>query len=127
MNRVILCGRLTADPEIRYSQKDGENLTFANYTLAIDRIKDGTDFPRCVAIGKNGEFASKYLKKGTKIIVEGRIQTGSYEKDGHKVYTTDVLVERHEFCESKGTGSNNTGNDSGFVAGTSIEDDIPFN
>lgn len=109
MNKVILIGRLTRDPEVRYSQ--GENATaIANYTLAVDRRfkKDGdeqtADFIRCIAFGKNGEFAEKYLHQGTKIAVTGRIQTGSYtNKDGQKVYTTDVVVEEHEFCESKGS------------------------
>ena len=107
MNKVILTGRLTKDPEVRYSQ--GDNPTcIARYTLASDRkYSKGddkqTDFINCVAFGKTGEFAEKYLKKGTKILVVGRIQTGSYEKDGKKYYTTDVVVEEHEFCESKGS------------------------
>ena len=107
-NKVILTGRLTKDPEVRYSQ--GENATcVARYTLASDRKYSKaddkqTDFINCVAFGKSGEFAEKYLKKGTKILVTGRIQTGSYEKDGKKVYTTDVVVEEHEFCESKNSG-----------------------
>lgn len=114
MNRVILCGRLTRDPEIRYSQ--GGNITaIARYTLAVDRVykKDGdqaADFINCVALGKNGEFAEKHLHQGTKIIVEGRWQTGSYtNKDGHKVYTNECMVERHEFVESKASSGNNNG------------------
>jgi single-strand DNA-binding protein len=106
MNKVILIGRLTNDPEVKYTQ--GENaMAIARYSLAVDRKfkKEGeqtADFIRCVAFGRNGEFAEKYLKKGTKIAVEGRIQTGSYDgKDGNKVYTTDIVVEAHEFCESK--------------------------
>lgn len=106
MNKAILTGRLTRDPEVRYSQ--GNNPTaVARYTLAVDRKfkRDGeqsTDFINCIAFGKNGEFAEKYLHKGIKIAVEGRIQTGSYtNKDGQKIYTTDVVVESHEFCESK--------------------------
>lgn len=105
-NKVILTGRLTKDPEVRYSQ--GENATcVARYTLASDRKYSKaddkqTDFINCVAFGKSGEFAEKYLKKGTKILVIGRIQTGSYtNKDNQKVYTTDVVVEEHEFCEGK--------------------------
>lgn len=107
MNKVCLCGRLTKDPDVRYSQ--GENSTcVARYSLAVDRRgKDKeADFISCVAFGKSGEFAEKYLKKGTKILVSGRIQTGSYEKDGKKVYTTDVLVEEHYFCEGKSSGEN---------------------
>lgn len=106
MNKVILMGRLTRDPDIRYSQ--GEKSTaVARYALAVDRKfkRDGeasADFINCIAFGKNGEFAEKYLRKGTKIVVVGRIQTGSYtNKDGQKVYTTDVVVEEHEFAESK--------------------------
>ena len=106
MNKVIEIGRLTKDPEIRYSQ--GANTTcVARYTLAVDRKfkQEGqptADFINCIAFGKLGEFAEKYLHKGVKIAVVGRIQTGSYtNKDGQKVYTTDVVVEEQEFCESK--------------------------
>lgn len=109
MNKVILIGRLTSDPEVRYSQ--GENATeIARYRLAVDRKfkrdnEPTADFISCVAFGKNGEFAEKYLHKGMKIAVTGRIQTGSYtNQDGQKVYTTDIVVEEHEFCESKGNG-----------------------
>lgn len=101
MNKVILMGRLTKDPEVRYSQ--GEKPTvIARYTLAVDRRGEGADFIPCVAFGSNGEFAEKYFRKGTKIVIEGRIQTGSYtNKEGGKVYTTDVVVEHQEFAESK--------------------------
>lgn len=106
MNKIILMGRLVRDPEVRYSQ--GERATaVARYTLAVDRKfkRDGepnADFINCIAFGKNGDFAEKYLHKGVKILVEGRIQTGSYaNKDGVKVYTTDVVVESCEFAESK--------------------------
>lgn len=107
MNKVILIGRLTADPDVNQTQSGS---TVAKYTLAVDRSikKEGqqqADFPRCTCFGKNAEFASKHLVKGTKIAIEGRIQTGSYEKDGVKYYTTDVIVDRHEFCESKRTAS----------------------
>ena len=106
MNKVILVGRLVKDPDIRYSQ--GANTTcVARYTLAVDRKfkqegQPNADFINCIAFGKLGEFAEKYLHKGTKIAVVGRIQTGSYKnKDGNTVYTTDVVVEEQEFCESK--------------------------
>lgn len=108
MNKVILIGRLTSDPEVRYSQAQ-EPIAIARYTLAVNRRfkKDGdqeADFIRCVSFGKQGEFAEKYLHKGMKIAVAGRIQTGSYtDNDGKKVYTTDIVVEEHEFCESKGS------------------------
>lgn len=102
MNKVVLLGRPTKDPEVRYSQtKDGQQMAVARYTLAVDRKGKDADFISCVAFGKNGEFAEKYVKKGVKIAVSGRIQTGSYEKDGHKVYTTDVVVEEHDFCERR--------------------------
>ena len=110
MNKVILMGRPTGDPEVRYSQGE-QPLCIARYTLAVNRRKTkanedpGADFISCIAFGSNGEFAEKYLRKGTKIVVEGRIQTGSYNnKDNQKVYTTDVIVESQEFAESKGRG-----------------------
>ena len=106
MNKVILMGRLTRDPEVRYSA--GENATaVARYTLAVDRRfkRDGestADFIQCVAFGRSAEFAEKYFRQGIKIAIIGRIQTGSYtNKDGMKVYTTDVVVEEQEFAESK--------------------------
>ena len=102
MNRVTLIGRATKDPSISYAQNGG--MTIARYTLAVDRRgKDQqADFISCVAFGKSAEFAEKYLKKGTKIAVNGRLQTGSYKnKDGQTVYTTDIVVEEHEFVESK--------------------------
>ena len=115
MNKVILMGRLTRDPEVRYSQ--GEQATaMARYTLAVDRRfrREGdqqtADFIGCVAFGRQGEFAEKYLRKGTKIAITGRIQTGSYtNKDGQKVYTTDVVVEEQEFAESKAASEGNGG------------------
>ena len=114
MNKVILLGRLTKDPEVRYS--NGENQTaFARYTLAVNRRyrREGNDqeadFISCVAFGKSAEFAERYLHKGTKIVVTGRIQTGSYtNRDNQKVYTTDVVVEEQEFAESK-SASNSSG------------------
>lgn len=113
MNKVILMGRLTRDPEVRYSS--GENaLAIVRYTLAVDRRfhKDNeasADFIGCVAFGKGGEFAEKYLRQGTKIVVTGRIQTGSYtNREGQKVYTTEVVVEDQEFAESKAASQNNS-------------------
>ena len=107
MKKVILMGRLTRAPEVRYSSGDNQKAV-ARYTLAVDRRykrqedEQTADFINCVAFGKGAEFAEKYLRQGTKIVVEGRIQTGSYtNKDGQKVYTTDVIVESHEFAESK--------------------------
>ena len=114
MNKVILMGRLTRDPEIRYSQ--GENSSaVARYTLAVDRRfrREGSDqtadFIGCVAFGHQAEFAEKYLHQGTKIAITGRIQTGSYEKNGQRVYTTDVVVEEQEFAESKAAAERNGG------------------
>ena len=115
MNKVILMGRLTRDPEVRYSQ--GERaMAIARYTLAVDRrgrrggngddSAQTADFIPCVAFDRAGEFAEKYLKQGTKIVISGRIQTGSYtNRDGAKVYTTDVVVEEHDFAESKAASS----------------------
>ena len=107
MNKVILMGRLTRDPDVRYSQ--GENATaVARFTLAVDRRfsrRDGentADFIGCVAFARQAEFAEKYLRQGTKVVLTGRIQTGSYtNRDGVKVYTTEVIVEEQEFAESR--------------------------
>ncbi len=144
MNKVILMGRLTRDPEVRYSQGDNA-MAIARYSLAVDRRfkHDGdeqtADFINCVAFGKSGEFAEKYLHKGMKIAVVGRIQTGSFtNKDGQKVYTTDVVVEEQEFAESKnsgnGTGSSNTpannnvSSSDGFMnIPDGIDEELPFN
>ncbi len=138
MNKVILIGRCTRDPEVRYSQ--GENATaVARYALAVDRQfkKDGdqsADFINCIAFGKRGEFAEKYLRKGTKIAVVGRIQTGSYtNKDGQKVYTTDVIVDEHEFVESKaasqnnGSGSTPVSSDGFMSIPDGVDAELPFN
>ena len=136
MNKVIMIGRLVKDPEIRYSQ--GANTTcVARYTLAVDRKfkQDGqpnADFINCIAFGKLGEFAEKYLRKGIKIAVTGRIQTGSYtNKDGQKVYTTDVVVEEQEFCESKSQSNSQPqptpSVDMGFMNIDTDMDSLPFN
>lgn len=114
MNKVILMGRLTKDPDIRYTQ--GENsMCIARYTLAVDRRfnrnNEGNtaDFIPCVAFGRTAEFTEKYLKKGTKMAITGRIQTGSYDdKDGKKVYTTEVVIEDQEFAESKNASQGTT-------------------
>ena len=149
MNKVILLGRLTRDPEVRYSQ--GENaMAIARYTLAVDRRfnrnngdEQTADFIGCVAFGRAGEFAEKYFRKGTKVAITGRIQTGSYtNKDGVRIYTTDVVVEEQEFAESK----NSSGGDGGFAGGNNnrtfepsgagdgfmnipdgIDEELPFN
>lgn len=110
MNKVILCGRLTRDPEVQYTQ-GATQMCVAKYNLAVDRRfkRDGeptADFINCVAFGKAGEFTEKYFRKGTKITVSGRIQTGSYtNNNGQKVYTTDVVVEEQEFAGSKSQSS----------------------
>lgn len=118
MNKVILMGRLTRDPDIRYSQSGDGSMAIARYTLAVDRRGRRTDngndqtadFISCVAFRSNAEFAEKYFHQGTKILVTGRIQTGSYtNKDGQKVYTTDVVVDEQEFAESKASAANNEG------------------
>lgn len=136
MNKVILMGRLTRDPEVRYSQ--GENSTaVARYTVAVDRksSKDNeADFIPCVCFGKAAEFVEKYLRKGLKVAVTGRLQTGSYtNKEGNRVFTTDVVVEEHEFAESKNSGSNNQTpppmkESEGFVNLDEFDDgELPFN
>ena len=147
MNKVILMGRLTRDPDIRYSQ--GENaMAVARYTLAVDRRgrKDGAsdqtaDFISCVSFGKTAEFAERYLRQGTKLVVEGRIQKGSYtNKDCQKVYTTDVVVENCEFAESKNSASDggsysssrpepvNAAGDGFMSSPDGVEDEgLPFN
>lgn len=141
MNKVILTGRIVRDPEVRYSQ--GQNASaVAKYSLAVDRKfkQEGqptADFINCIAFGKQAEFVEKYLTKGIKIAVTGRIQTGSYtNKDGVKVYTTDVVVEEHEFCESKNATQENNQSapqpspsnlDYGFMnIATGIDDELPF-
>ena len=113
MNKVILMGRLTRDPDVRYSDQSS---AVARFTLAVDRRfkRDGdqqtADFISCVAFGKTGEFIERYCHQGTKLVVEGRIQTGSYtNRDGNKVYTTDVVAENVEFAESKPAAANNEG------------------
>ena len=149
MNKVILMGRLTRDPEVRYSQSntgDGQ-MAIARYTLAVDRRfnrngDQSADFIGCVAFGRSAEFAEKYLKQGTKIAITGRIQTGSYtNKDGNKVYTTDVVVEEQEVAESKAASGQASGGGyqpagrpapgnagaEGFMSiPEGIEDDLPF-
>lgn len=142
MNKVVLMGRLTREPEVRYSQ--GENsMAIARFSLAVDRRRQRgqegqtADFISCVAFAKLGEFAEKYLHKGTKVLLTGRIQTGSYDnKDGVKVYTTDVVAEEIEFAESKGNGNSNAGqtvpplatDSDGFMnLPDGIDEELPFN
>ena len=114
MNKVILMGRLTRDPEVRYSAGDN-SMAIARYTLAVDRRfkRDGeatADFISCVAFGRAAEFAERYFRQGIRIVVSGRIQTGSYtNRDGNKVYTTDVVVEEQEFAESKAVSDSHVG------------------
>jgi single-strand DNA-binding protein len=148
MNKVILMGRLARDPDVRYSQNGDSPMAIARYTLAVDRrfsrgngsnSEQTADFISCVAFGKSGEFAEKYLHKGTKIAITGRIQTGSYtNKDGQKVYTTDVIVEEQEFAESKNASQSSGGDysapapavgegEDGFMnIPGGIDDEVPF-
>ena len=136
MNKVILMGRLARDPEIRYTD---QQLAIGRYSLACPRrVQQGqepaADFVNVVSFGKAAEFAEKYLHKGTKVLITGRLQTGSYtNKDGQKVYTTDVVAEEQEFCESKASGTTQNTNASsnpteGFMnfPDDGIEDDLPF-
>jgi len=148
MNKVILMGRLTREPEVRYTNgQNGEQMAIARFSLAVDRRfnrnEQTADFINCVAFGKQGEFAEKYLHQGTKVAACGRIQTGSYtNKDGQKVYTTDVVLEEIEFAESKNAanGGAMTQGQGGYKAPTpdnagaadfmsipdGIENDLPF-
>lgn len=144
MNKVILIGRLTRDPEVRYSQSE-QAMAVARYTLAVDRRfkrendEQTADFINCVAFGRAGEFAEKYFRKGIKIAVTGRIQTGSYtNKDGQKIYTTDVVVEDQEFAESKNASGGGDNSGSGYAQGgmagdgfmnipDGIDEELPFN
>ena len=119
MNSVVLMGRLTRDPDIRYNTQGDGQMAIARFTVAVDRRfrREGSDqtadFISCVAFGKTAEFIEKYVSKGTKLCLSGRIQTGSYtNKDGQKVYTTDVVAENVEFAESKAAGAANGGGNS---------------
>ena len=145
MNKVILMGRLTRDPEVRYG--GANNSAVARFSLAVDRRfkRDGdeqtADFINCVAFGKTAEFLEKYARKGTKFVVEGRIQTGSYtNKEGQKVYTTDVVCENVEFAESKNSqgGASSFDGGAGFAPSSDagdgfmnipdgIDEELPFN
>lgn len=125
MNKTQIVGRLTKDPEVRYSQ--GENSTaIARFTVAVDRrMKPGeADFISCVAFGKTAEFLEKYFKKGNRVGLCGHIQTGSYEKDGTKVYTTDVIADEVEFVESKGESKPAENNFMNIPDG--LEAELPF-
>ena len=138
MNKVILMGRLTRDPDVRWTQGP-EQSAVARYTLAVNRRfqKEGgatADFISCVAFGRQAEFAEKYLRQGTKIAIIGRIQTGSYtNREGRKVYTTDVVVEEQEFAEGKNAerpreqGATPQANTDGFMTiPAGVDEDIPF-
>ena len=138
MNKVMLMGRLTRDPDVRYSSGDGSTAV-ARYILAVDRRfhRDGdatADFIGCVAFGRQAEFTEKYLRQGTKIAITGRIQTGSYtNREGRKVYTTDVVVEEQEFAEGKNAerpreqGATPQTNTDGFMTiPDGVDEDIPF-
>lgn len=132
MNKVLLIGRNVRDPEVRWTQGQ-ESMCVAKFTLAVDRIgKDkGADFISCTAFKKTAEFIEKYIKKGTKIAVEGRWQTGSYtNKEGTKIYTNDCIVEQVEFAESKGESKQETAptapQDDGFMNIPDEVDEIPF-
>jgi single-strand DNA-binding protein len=138
MNRTILMGRLTRDVETRYSQSN-EPMAISRYTLAVDRRgkadgEQNADFINCVAFGRAGEFAEKYFRKGMKVAISGRIQTGSYtNKDGVKVYTTEVVVEEQEFAESKQSNeasstSQQSNSGDGFMnIPDGIDEELPFN
>ena len=136
MNRVILMGRLTKNPEIKYAGKEN-NMAVARYTLAVNRRykrerEQEADFISCVTFGKSAEFAQKYLRKGIRIVVSGRISTGNYkDKDGKTIYTTDVIVEEHEFAQNKESNPSSetekeAGNDSDGFMNVPDDEEIPF-
>lgn len=135
MNNCNFIGRLTRDPEVRYTQGDNP-MCVARFSLAVDRNakdKNGnilTDFPSFKALGKRGEFVEKYLKKGTKVGITARCETGSYEKDGQKVYFTEFLCEQFTFCDSKGAGSGDAqegGTDEFMNVPEGTDEELPFN
>ncbi len=131
MNRVILMGRLTADPQVQYSSSN-QNMAIARYTLAVDRRmakkedgKQDTDFINCVTFGKSAEFAEKYFHKGQRVLIEGRIQTSSYnDKDGNRKYTTNVVIDSQEFADSKQGSSSQSNNDSAMDGFENIPEEI---
>lgn len=141
MNTVMLMGRLTKDPDVTYTQ-GSKPMCIARYTLAVDkRRKAGeapsADFIRISTFGKNAEFAEKYLRKGVKIAITGHINTGSYEKDGQRIYTTEIIADSHEFCESKNAiqadaaapsaSTESTGSLDDFMKiADGMEEDLPF-
>ena len=138
MNKVIFMGRLTGDPVIRYPT-DGEMSAVANFSLAVNRLKEGADFFNCVAFGRRAEFAEKYLHKGTKILLTGRIQNNNYtNRSGQKVYGVQVIIEELEFAESKGAAGRKesgwpepaegkwTGDDGFMTTPEGMEEEIPF-
>ena len=127
MNRVIEIGRMTKDPDVRWTQGNPQTC-IARFTLAVDRKtkEKATDFISCVAFGKTAEFIEKYFRKGTKMILEGRIQTGSYEKDGKKFYTTDVVAESVEFAESKKNEEPESAPDEFVSIPEGIDSELPF-
>lgn len=143
MNNVVLMGRLTREPDVRYTQ-GAEPLAIARYTLAVDRRRhkeneQNADFIRCVAFGRGAEFAQNYLHQGTKIVIQGHIQTGSYQdNNGNTVYTTDVIVDSQEFAESrraqeaavadaKAQPASNVGDEDFMMIPDGIDDELPFN
>ena len=132
MNKVIEIGRLGRDPELTYGGAH-KDTAICKFTMAVDRPTEGTDWIRIIAFGKQAENCNKYLKKGSMVAVDGRIQTGSYtDKDGKKVYTTDIVAENVEFCESKGTSSNNDAtapaqNGEFMNIPDGIDEELPFN
>ncbi|MBP5414301.1 MAG: single-stranded DNA-binding protein [Lachnospiraceae bacterium] len=123
MNSVVLTGRFTDDPKV---SETNSGKKIARFTLAVDRVKEGTDFINCMAWEKNAEFVQKYCHKGVKYLVEGRIQTGSYEKDGRKVYTTDIVVTNVEFLEKKADTQPANPTDEFMKIPDGIDNEIPF-
>lgn len=124
MNKVVLIGRMTKDAQLAYTSNTQKAVT--KFTLAVDRINEGADFINCVAFGKQAENIEKFVKKGNRLAVSGRIQTGSYEKEGQKIYTTDIIVENAEFIEPKKESNESSKEETKQPQFEAIDFDIPF-
>lgn len=124
MNKVVLIGRMTKDAQLAYTSNTQKAVT--KFTLAVDRINEGADFINCVAFGKQAENIEKFVKKGNRLAVSGRIQTGSYEKEGQKIYTTDIIVENAEFIEPKKESNESSKEETKEPQFEAIDFDIPF-
>ena len=124
MNKVVLIGRMTKDAQLAYTSNTQKAVS--KFTLAVDRINEGADFINCVAFGKQAENIEKFVKKGNRLAVSGRIQTDSYEKEGQKIYTTDIIVENAEFIEPKKESNESSKEETKEPQFEAIDFDMPF-